>query len=135
MSIYIIPFDSASEDLKLAAHDFCYRELTLPEGETVWNLNDRLKAWIEVEDGTVTGVASIIRRIDIVDYRCTTARGNAKMNQRIHSYLADQGIMGQDVFIQFSSGDPSKMCENWQEEMKAAGTRPANRYIVRVKAI
>lgn len=135
MSVHIVPFDSAPKELQEAAHDFCYRELTLPEGETVWNLADRIKAWIEIEDGKVCGVASIIRRIDIVDYRCTTARGNAKMNQRIHSYLADQGLLGQDVFIQFSSGDPSKMCENWREEMEAAQARPANRYMVRVKAI
>jgi hypothetical protein len=131
----IIPFDSAPQELRDAAHEFCKKELTLPEGETEWNLGDRLKAWIEVEDGEVKGVASIIRRIDIVDYRCTTARGNARMNQRIHSYLADQGLLGQDVFIQFSSGDPLKMCEGWQEEMKRAEARPANRYLVKVKPI
>src|SRR5689334_1451085 len=62
----IIPFDSAPQELRDAAHEFCKRELTLPEGETEWNLGDRLKAWIEVEDGEVTGVASIISRIDIV---------------------------------------------------------------------
>jgi hypothetical protein len=131
----IIPFDSAPQELRDAAHEFCKRELKLPEGETEWNLGDRLKAWIEVEDGEVKGVASIIRRIDIVDYRCLTARGNCKMNQRIHSYLADQGLLGQDVFIQFSSGDPAKMCEGWQEEMKRAEARPANRYLVKVKPI
>lgn len=135
MSVHVIPFDQASPELIHAAHEFCKRELTLPEGETEWNLANRLKAWIEVEDGVVTGVASIIRRIDIVDYRCTTARGNAKMNQRLHSYLADQGLLGQDVFIQFSSGDPSKMCEGWEEEMERAKARPANRYLVRVKPI
>jgi hypothetical protein len=131
----IIPFDSAPQLLRDAAHEFCKRELILPEGETEWDLSSRLKAWIEVENGEVKGVASIIRRIDIVDYRCTTARGNAKMNQRLHSYLADQGLLGQDVFIQFSSGDQSKMCENWAEEMKQADARPANRYLVKVKPL
>ncbi len=135
MSIQIIPFDQANQELQDLAHAFCAKELILPEGEKEWNLGDRLKAWIEIEDGEVTGVASIIRRIDIVDYRCTTARGNAKMNQRLHSYLADQGLLGQDVFIQFSSGDPSKMCEGWAEEMKRAEARPANRYLIRVKPI
>lgn len=135
MSVHIIPFDQADSALQDAAHEFCKRELTLPEGETEWNLGNRLKAWIDVEDGKVTGVASLINRIDIVDYRCTTARGNAKMNQRLHSYLADQGLLGQDVFIQFSSGDPSKMCANWDEEMNAAGAVPANRYMVKVKPL
>jgi len=135
VSVHIIPFDSAPQELRDAAHEFCKKEMTLPEGETEWNLATRLKAWIEVTDGEVTGVASIINRVDIVDYRCTTARGNCKMNQRIHSYLADQGLLGQDVFIQFSGGDPSKMCEGWEAEMKRAEARPANRYMIRVKPI
>jgi len=135
MSTHIIPFDSAPQSLRDAAHEFCKRELILPEGEKEWNLANRIKAWIEVTDGEVTGVASIINRIDIIDYRSTTAKGNCKLNQRIHSYLADQGLLGQDVFIQFSSGDLSKMCVNWEQEMKRAEARPANRYMVRVKPI
>lgn len=135
MSVHIIPFDQADFDLKKAAHDFCKRELTLPEGETEWNLHAFAKAWIEVEDGIVTGVSALLHRVDIAVYRCTTARGNAKMNQRLHSYLADQGLLGQDVFIQFSSGDLSKMCANWDEEMAKAEAKPANRYMVRVKPI
>lgn len=132
---HIIPFDSAPKALRDAAHEFCKKEMALPDGETEWNLATRLKAWIELTDGNVTGVASIINRIDIVDYRSTTAKGNCKLNQRIHSYLADQGLLGQDVFIQFSSGDPSKMCANWEKEMERAGAKPANRYIIRVKPI
>ena len=135
MSVHIIPFDQANNELKAAAHEFCKRELVLPEGETEWNLGTYFKAWIETEDGKVTGVSALLHRVDIAVYRCTTARGNAKMNQRLHSYLADQGLLGQDVFIQFSSGDSSKMCENWQEEMERAEAKPANRYIVRVKPI
>ena len=117
------------------AHAFCYRELTLPAGETRWDLGKFAKAWIEVEEEKVTGVAAILNRIDIALYRCTTARGNAKMNQRLHAYLADQGLLGQDVFIQFSMGNPDQMCANWQEEMNNAGAVPANRYIIRVKPL
>ena len=135
MSVHIVPFDQAPQNLRDAAHEFCKRELILPEGETKWNLGDYFKAWIETEDGEVTGVSAILHRIDIAVYRCTTARGNAKMNQRLHSYLADQGLLGQDVFIQFSSGDPSKMCANWEEEMARAEARPANRFLVKVKSI
>lgn len=135
MSVHIIPFDQAAQALRDAAHEFCKRELTLSEGETEWNLGLFAKAWIETEDGEVTGVSAILNRIDIAVYRCTTARGNAKMNQRLHSYLADQGLLGQDVFIQFSSGDPAKMCANWDEEMNAAGAVPANRYMVKVKPL
>ena len=135
MSVQIIPFDQASAELRHAAHEFCKRELTLPEGEKEWDLGRFFKAWIEVEDGEVKGVSAILHRIDIAVYRCSTARGNAKMNQRLHSYLADSGLLGQDVFIQFSSGDPLKMCANWEEEMHNAGAVPANRYMIRVKPL
>jgi hypothetical protein len=133
MSVYIIPFDQAPQALRDEAHEFCKRELTLPEGEKEWNLDLFLKAWIEIEDGEVRGVSAILRRIDIAVYRCTTARGNAKMNQRLHNYLADQGLMGQDVFIQFAKDD--KMCEGWQEELEKAQAKPANRFIVKVRPI
>ena len=133
MSVLITPFDQASPELRDAAHDFCQRELTLPEGETHWDLSAYFKAWVETEEGIVTGVAALIRRIDICVYRCTTARGTAKMHQRLQNYLADQGLLGQDVFIQFSNSDPDKMCANWQGEMEAAGAVPANRYLVKVR--
>lgn len=135
MNVHIIPFDQAPIELRDAAHEFCQRELVLPEGEKEWDLGRYFRAWIEVTKGKVTGVTAILHRIDIAVYRSTTARGNAKLNQRLHSFLADQGLLGQDVFIQFASGDPSKMCANWAQEMKRAGARPANRYIVKVKPI
>ena len=135
MSVHIIPFDQASRELQDAAHGYCRRNLVLPEGEKDWNLGLFAKAWVEVERGKVTGVSAIMNRVDIAVYSCSTARGNARMNQRLHSYLADQGLLGQDVFIQFSSGDPSRMCANWQKEIQRAKAVPANRYMVRVKPI
>lgn len=142
MSVHIIPFDSASPELREAAHEFCKRELTLPAGDREWDLSRFFKAWIEVTNnksnpaGVVTGVTALLHRVDIAVYRSTTARGNAKLNQRLHSYLADQGLMGQDVLIHLSEKtDPSQMCANWEAEIKKAGIRPAERYLVRVKPI
>ena len=135
MSLQIIPFDSADFDLRKAAHDFCRRELTLPEGETEWNLLLFAKAWIAADEGKVVGVSAFMFRADIAVFRSTSDKATTRMNQRLHSYFADQGLLGQDIFIQFSDKEKEKLCAGWKEEFERAQLRPANRYIVKVKAL
>lgn len=135
MSIQIIPFDSADFDLRKAAHDFCKRELTLPKGETEWNLTLFAKAWIALEDGKVVGVTAFMFRADIAVFRSTNDKATTRMNQRLHSYFADQGLLGQDIFIQFSDKEKEKLCAGWKEEFERAKLRPADRFLVKVKPI
>lgn len=135
MSIQIIPFDSASLELRGGAHEFCAQELTLPEGETEWDLSKFAKAWIAVKDGLVVGVTAYMLRVDIAVFRSVSDRATARLNHRLHSYFADQGLLGQDIFIQFSKQDEAKLCANWQKEFERAGISPANRYMVRVKPL
>lgn len=136
MSIHIIPFDQASQDLRDAAHEFCRKELTLPEGEKVWNLALFAKAWIAVEDELfVVGVSAFLFRADIAVFRSTCDKATTRMNQRLHSYFADQGLLGQDIFIQFSDKEKDRLCAGWKEEFDRAKLKPADRYLVRVKPI
>lgn len=134
MSVHIFPFEQSSPELQAAAHEFCKRELTLPEGETEWNLGLFRKAWIAVENGEVVGVSAFIFRADIAVFRSVSDRATTRMNQRLHSYFADQGLLGQDIFIQFSPEDQSKLCAGWKQEFERADLKPANRFLVRVKA-
>ena len=131
----IIPFDQSPPELRQAAHEFCQRELTLPEGETEWNLGRFAKAWIAVEDGEVVGVSAFLFRADIAVFRSKSNRATTRMNQRLHSYFADQGLLGQDIFIQFSAEDQAKLCSGWKKEFERAGLKPANRFLVRVKPL
>jgi len=135
MSVHIIPFDQADFELRKAAHDFCKRELTLPEGETEWNLTLFAKAWIAIEENVVVGVSAFLFRADIAVFRSTSNKATTRLNQRLHSYFADQGLLGQDIFIQFAPQDQEKLCANWQEEFERAELTPANRFKVRVKPL
>ena len=135
MSIHIIPFDQARQELRDAAHEFCQRELTLPEGETEWNLGVFAKAWIALEGEEVVGVSAFLFRADIAVFRSVSDKATTRMNQRLHSYFADQGLLDQDIFIQFSDKEREKLCAGWQQEFERAKLRPAERFLVKVKPI
>lgn len=135
MSVYIIPFDQAGHDLRQAAHEFCSRELTLPEGAAQWDLGMFAKAWIAVEGGKVVGVSAFMFRADISVFRSVSDKATTRMNQRLHSYFADQGLLNQDIFIQFSDKEKDKLCAGWKEEFERAKLIPADRFLVKVKPI
>lgn len=145
MSIKIFPLDFLGQGALLQpkdhqlhdlAVDFCAREVV---GDV--NLVKFAKVFIsaEVDESerpiNVEGVTGHIWRPDISLYRATTARATAKLHHRWHTYFADQGLLGEEVFIHLNSKDtPEQRCTNWNNELMAAQAIPADRYLVKVRA-
>jgi hypothetical protein len=127
------PKDSWLHDL---AVDFCAREVA-----TEVDLSKFAKVFIAAEiDASekpmnIEGVTGYVVRPDIALYRAVTDRATAKLHHRWHTFFADNGILGQEVFIHLSNKDtPEQRCASWDEQLKAAQATPADRYLVKVRA-
>jgi hypothetical protein len=128
----LIPRDPNLHDLTV---DYCLRELKNGQDVNLALLN---KVYVAVElDGEKTtkvhGVTGVNVRVDIPLFRATCAPATAKLHQRLHAYLADQGYLGQEVFIYLGASDGR--CDGYDQEVAAAELTPADRYLVTVKAV
>lgn len=129
----IQPRDQALHD---AAVDYCMKNVS---GDV--NLGLFQKVFVaaefneETETYTVEGVTGFIMRPDISLFRATSAAATAKLHHRWHTFFADNGILGQEVFIHLSEKEqPEQRCANWTQEMGKAEATPADRYLVKVRA-
>lgn len=127
------PKDQQLHDL---AVDFCAREVV---GDV--NLSKFAKVFIsaEIDDSerpvNVEGVTGFVWRPDISLYRAVTDRATSKLHHRWHTFFADQGLLGEEVFIHLNSKDtPEQRCASWQQQLEAAKAQVADRYLVRVRA-
>jgi hypothetical protein len=127
------PKDGRLHDLAI---DFCAKQLT----EEV-NLSQFGKVFIaaETDNGTpvaVEGITGYAMRPDISLFRAISARATAKLHHRWHTFFADNGILGSDVFIHLSNKEtPEQRCANWNNELMAALAIPADRFLVKVRAM
>jgi len=118
------------------AVDFCQRELT----EDV-NLSQYSKVFIAAETEndrpvSVEGVTGYVMRPDISLFRAISARATAKLHHRWHTFFADSGILGQEVLLYLSSKEtPEQRCASWEEQLKAAQAIPADRFLIKVRAM
>lgn len=128
------PKDQALHDLVV---EYCCQQLV---GGDQLNLSLLSKVFVAVEldeldrPVKVHGLAGIQQKPDIPVFRATCAAATAKLHQRCHSYLADCGFLGQEVFIHLSSKErPDQRCEGFEQEVEAARLVPADRYLVVVR--
>jgi hypothetical protein len=124
------PVNQKLHDLTVA---YCREELQ--NGEQL-NLSLLNKVFVAVEldeheaPVKVHGISGVQMRVDIPLFRATHSLATTKLHQRLHSYLADQGILGQEVFIHLSSKElPEQRCEGWEAEVEAAQLTPADRLL------
>ena len=121
------PKDQKLHDM---AVDFCTKELA----DEV-NLSTYSKVFIAADEDHVEGITGYTMRPDISLYRTISARANAKLHHRWHTYFADNGILGYEVLLHISGKDsPEQRCVNWEQELKAAKAVPADRYLIKVRA-
>lgn len=118
------------------AVDYCARELASDV-----NLATFAKVFIaaEIDDSgkpmKVEGITGYGLRPDISLFRTTSDAATVKLHHRWHTFFADNGAIGEEVFIHISEKDtPEQRCANWDKELKAANAVPADRYLVRVEA-
>jgi hypothetical protein len=84
----------------------------------------------------VHGVTGYGLRVDIPLFRSTNPVATAKLHKRLHQTLADQGMLGQEVFIHISGKESEdQRWSSWHTELEKAGATPADRYKVVVKAV
>lgn len=114
--------------------DFCAREVI---GDV--NLAEFAKVFAaaEVDDAdrpiNIEGVTGYVLRPDIALFRAVSARATSKLHHRWHTFFADSGIIGHQVFLHLNSKErPEQRCTNWEEELKAAKAELADRYLVTV---
>lgn len=129
----LVPKDQKLHDM---AVDYCAREVN---GDV--NLSKFSKVFIaaEVDDSgqpmNVQGVTGYVLRPDIALYRSTSAAATAKLHHRWHTFFADNGIIGQEVFIHLNDKEtPEQRCSKWHQELEAAQATPAHRFLVTVRA-
>lgn len=145
MSIKIFPLDFLGQGALLQPKDQWLHDLTVDfcSREVAGDVNLALFAKVfvaaELDDSDkptkVEGVTGYIMRPDISLYRAVTARATAKLHHRWHTFFADNGILGQEVFIHLSNKDTAEQrCNNWNNELMAAQAIPADRYLVKVRA-
>ena len=145
-NIKIVPLDFMGQGALLQPRDqhlhdlvveYCQQNIV---GGADLNLSTLAKVFVAVEldeDDIVTkvhGVTGIISRPDIPVFRATCAAATTKLHQRCHSYLADNGYLGQEVFIHLSNKElPEQRCAGYETEVEAAKLVPADRYLVKVR--
>ena len=145
MSIKVFPLDFLGQGALLQPKDQCLHDLAVDfcNREIVGDVNLARFAKVfisaEIDDSekpvNVEGVTGHIWRPDISMFRATTDRATVKLHHRWHTYFADQGLLGEEVFIHLSSKDkPEQRCASWDQELKAAQARVADRYLVKVRA-
>lgn len=127
------PKDQRLHDM---AVDYLMREVT---GDVNLASFNRVFIAAEVDESgepvKVEGVTGFCMRPDIALYRATSAAATAKLHHRWHTYFADNGLLGQEVFLHLSDKEsPEQRCSNWNQEMMKAEAVPADRYLVKVRA-
>lgn len=138
MSVKVIPIDFFPPNGALIQpkdqllHDkavvFCRNEVN---GDV--DFSKLAKVWVAVDGDEVIGIAGYVMKVDIPLFRATNAAGTAKLHQRLHTFFADNGLLGHEVFIHLSSKEtPEQRCANWSGELEAANAVPADRYAVTV---
>lgn len=145
MSIKVFPLDFLGQGALLQPKDGWLHDLTVDfcaqqvAGEV--NLASFAKVFVaaELDDSEkpmkVEGVTGYVMRPDISLYRAITDRATVKLHHRWHTFFADNGILGQEVFLHLSSKDkPEQRCASWDQELKAAQAVVADRFIVKVRA-
>lgn len=129
------PKDRNLHDL---AVEYCARELS--EELNFAKLN---KVWVTAvvdENGKpieVTGITGYVLKADIPVFRVSgnnAVRSTKMLEDRLHAYFADQGMLGQEVFLHISSKEtPEQRCPNWEQSLIDAGATPADRLSVIVR--
>ena len=147
MRIEVIPIDFMGQpplyepkerELFDMAIEYCNRELA--EQFDFVNLN---KVWVSVicdDEGKpqeVIGITGTVLKADIPIFRVSgpnAKRATKMLEQRLHSYFADQGMRGHEVFLHISSKEtPEQKCPAWEESLLAAKAVPADRFSVIVR--
>lgn len=119
--------------------DYVTRELTNGSEVVLTDLN---KVFVAIETDRhdqptmVHGVTGLVTRVDIPLFRTTHVEATARLRQRLHSYLADMGYLGQEVFIHLSSKETSEQrCPGFDVEVATAKLVKADRYLVKVRSV
>lgn len=131
-------FEPKDRKLHDLAVEYCARELSEPV-----NFSQLWRVWVsavvdaEGKPIEVTGITGAVYRPDITLFRVSgkNAKRSTKMlEERLHAFLADQGLRGAEVFIHISSKEtPEQRCPNWEDSLLSAKANPADRYSVIVR--
>jgi len=85
----------------------------------------------------ITGITGWVYKVDIPVFRVTgdnAVRSTKMLEERLHAYFADQGMIGHEVFIHISSKEtPEQRCPNWEESLFDASATPADRFAITVR--
>jgi hypothetical protein len=129
------PKDRNLHDLAI---EYCKRELA--DEINFVKLN---KVWVTAvvdEAGKpieVTGITGYVLKVDIPVFRVSgnnAVRSTKMLEDRLHAHFADQGMIGQEVFLHISSKEnPEQRCPNWEQSLIDAGATPADRLSVIVR--
>lgn len=144
--IKVFPIDFLGRDAMLQpknpelfnlAVEFCKKELLPQEDGLPLNLAHFEKVWVaaEVDESgkpvSVCGITGWRYKPDIPLFRTINAAATTKLHHRLHNYFADNGCIGAEVFIHISGKEsPEQRCANWENELLAAGAKPADRLSV-----
>jgi len=129
------PKDQELHDLAIK---YCEKELAEPI-----NFTKLAKVWVTaVVDAVgkpteVTGITGYVLKADVPVFRVSGAnaiRSTQMLQERLHAFFADQGMIGQEVFLHISSKEtPEQRCPNWEQSLIDAGATPADRLSVIVR--
>lgn len=126
-----------NEKLHDMAIEYCNRELAAEV-----DLSKFAKVFVaaEVDESgapvKVTGITGYGMRPDISLFRATSDAATVKLHHRWHTFFADNGCLDEEVLIHLSGKDtPEQRCSKWDKELEAAKAIPADRYLVKVRAM
>jgi hypothetical protein len=115
------------------AAEYCKMQLAEPV-----DLKKPAKIWIVLdEQDQVIGISGYVLKADIPIFRVTgdnSRRATKALYERMNSFFADNGMVGQEVFLHVSSKErPEQRCPAWKSSLKAVGAIKADRFILVVR--